>query len=239
MRDVFLELEKYTYLPFYSLGHGFDGPISSGRYNLSYVSENAGQVEISSNTYRELECIETEGTEQFEELGRRSAARNHIVETSNARKTDGSQKYPLTVSLHSLATRVLLESSGPGSKPKATGAEYMTGEGLYGADKRYDLSQQGVLESVKAKGEVIVAGGAFNTPQVLKLSGVESRDELEALGIPFYVDFPAVGSYHLFNNYEGGISVEAATDWGAVNPTTTRKLQDLKRFRKLRHHRNP
>ncbi|RWA06978.1 hypothetical protein EKO27_g8133 [Xylaria grammica] len=246
MRNVFLELENCTYLPPDSPNHAFDGPISSGRNNLSYVSGSPGQVEILSNTYRELEGIEIESIEQFEELmtrdpnrldpdsykpslsqmvnskddrGRRSAARNYIAETLNAKNPDGSQGYPLTVSLHSLATRVLLESSGPGSKPKATGVEYLAGEGLYGADKRYNPSQKGVLETVKATREVIVSGGTFNTPQILKLSGIGPRDELEALDIPVYVDLPAVGNY-LFDNYEGGISVEAATEWGP-NPSSS------------------
>lgn len=104
--------------------------------------------------------------------------------------------YPLTISLHSLATRVLLEQSN--GKPKAVGVEYMIGEGLYSADDRYDASQkpEGV-RTVRARREVIVAGGTFNTPQILKLSGIGPREELEELNIPVVVDLPAVVSSYL------------------------------------------
>lgn len=102
--------------------------------------------------------------------------------------------YPLTISLHSLATRVLFKHGGRGKKPRATGVEYMVGEGLYSADRRYDPSQAAELRSVRAKKEVIVSGGAFNTPQILKLSGIGPREELEALEIPVLVDLPAVVS---------------------------------------------
>lgn len=102
--------------------------------------------------------------------------------------------YPLTVSLHSLATKVLLKDDG--NKPKAYGVEYMVGEGLYSVDGRYDASQTGEIRTVKAKKEVIVSGGTFNTPQILKLSGVGPREELEELGIPVVVDLPAVVSEH-------------------------------------------
>jgi choline dehydrogenase len=43
-------------------------------------------------------------------------------------------------------------------------------------------------------GEVILCGGAFNTPQLLQLSGVGRPDELRALDIPVIADLPGVGA---------------------------------------------
>lgn len=125
-------------------------------------------------------------------LKRRSGARDYVMDTVNAKKKDGSSKYPLTLSTSSLATRVLFTNSTRGCSPRAYGVEYLVGEALYAADRRYDASQEGKMAKVTASREVIVAGGAFNTPQILKLSGVGPRDELEALGIEVVSDLPAV-----------------------------------------------
>ena len=43
-------------------------------------------------------------------------------------------------------------------------------------------------------GEVILCGGAFNTPQLLQLSGVGPAADLAALGIPVLADLPGVGA---------------------------------------------
>lgn len=127
------------------------------------------------------------------ELRRRSGARNYIVDTLNARYENGSRRYPLTLSTHSLATRVLFKTEDR-KKPRAYGVEYLAGEGLYSADRRYDASRAGEAKRVIATKEVIVAGGAYNTPQILKLSGVGPREELEPLGIEVVADLPAVVS---------------------------------------------
>ncbi|KAI0429133.1 GMC oxidoreductase [Xylaria sp. FL1042] len=195
MRNVFIELENFTYLPVESPGHGFDGLISSNRNNLSYATDLMRRDPNRVDPDRYKSSLSQMATSK-DASGRRSAARNYIIETVNARNPDGSRKYPLTVSLHSLATRILLESRVSGSKPK-----------------------KGVPGTVKATREVIVSGRVFNTPQILKLSGIGPRDELDALGIHIYVDLPAVGSY-LFDNYEGGISIEAASDLAVVSPCT-------------------
>lgn len=118
--------------------------------------------------------------------GNRSSITDHINGAILA-------SYPLTLSLQSLATRVLFDEQLDG-RPKAVGVEYLKGEGLYSADSRYDSSQSGQLKTVKANREVIVSGGTFNTPQILKLSGIGPRQELEALGILVLVDLPAVVS---------------------------------------------
>jgi choline dehydrogenase len=60
---------------------------------------------------------------------------------------------------------------------------------------------------VGSKGEVILAGGAFNTPQLLKLSGVGPREELERFGIPVVVELPGVGG-NLQDRYEVGVIAE-------------------------------
>lgn len=65
--------------------------------------------------------------------GSRSSIAKHINKVVEA-------GYPLTISLHSLATKVLFEECD--GKPKAIGVEYMIGEGLYSADTRYNVSQQ-------------------------------------------------------------------------------------------------
>jgi choline dehydrogenase len=57
---------------------------------------------------------------------------------------------------------------------------------------------------VRASQEVIVSAGAFNTPQILKLSGIGPRAELEDQGIDVVVDSPGVGE-NLQDRYEVGI----------------------------------
>ena len=64
---------------------------------------------------------------------------------------------------------------------RVTGVDYVRGVG-----------RRGVRRSVAA-GEVILCGGAINSPQLLLLSGIGPAAELEALGIPVVADLPGVG----------------------------------------------
>ena len=52
-----------------------------------------------------------------------------------------------------------------------------------------EVAGRGVVRA----GEVILCGGAINSPQLLQLSGVGAAAELEALGIPVMTDLPGVG----------------------------------------------
>ncbi len=47
--------------------------------------------------------------------------------------------------------------------------------------------------ALKAGGEVVLAAGAVHSPQLLKLSGIGPREELERHGIDVVADLPAVG----------------------------------------------
>ena len=86
----------------------------------------------------------------------------------------------LTVRCRRLVHRVLFEGS------KAVGVEYSTG--------------RGPLRRAYAT-EVILCGGAFNTPQVLQLSGVGNPEHLLSLGIPLVHALPGVGE-HLQDHLE-------------------------------------
>ena len=54
-------------------------------------------------------------------------------------------------------------------------------------------SHDGKPEQARASAEVILSGGAINSPQLLMLSGVGPADHLKSLGIPVVSDLPGVG----------------------------------------------
>lgn len=51
----------------------------------------------------------------------------------------------------------------------------------------------GTTHTVKVKKEVIVSGGAINSPQILELSGIGSRAVLEKARVDVVVELPGVG----------------------------------------------
>ncbi len=56
-----------------------------------------------------------------------------------------------------------------------------------------DFLHQGARSSVAARGEVILCSGAFQSPQLLMLSGVGPGDHLRAHGVDVIADAPGVG----------------------------------------------
>jgi choline dehydrogenase len=63
---------------------------------------------------------------------------------------------------------------------------------------------------------VILSGGAFNSPQLLKLSGIGPAEELQKFGITPIVNLPGVGK-NLQDRYEVGIISEATSDFTFAN----------------------
>lgn len=120
---------------------------------------------------------------------RRVGARERVLEVQRAHPDK------LKVELHSLATRVLFDDRG-----RAIGVEYLKGERLYQAHPKPN-TQPGQRRQAFAAREVILAGGAFNTPQLLMLSGIGPKAELERHRIPVRVDLSGVGQ-NLQDRYE-------------------------------------
>jgi choline dehydrogenase-like flavoprotein len=111
---------------------------------------------------------------------------NHGRVGTRERLLDVQARFPgrLKIELNALATRVLFDESR-----RAIGVEYLNGERLYGAHAK-PKTTAGERREARASREVILAGGAFNTPQLLMLSGIGPRTELAAHNIPVLVDLP-------------------------------------------------
>jgi len=56
-----------------------------------------------------------------------------------------------------------------------------------------DVSHKGTVTTIRSKKEVILCGGAFNSPQLLLLSGVGPAQELAQHNIPMVHELPGVG----------------------------------------------
>ena len=89
----------------------------------------------------------------------------------------------LRVETGALASRVLFEGK------RAAGVEFV---------------QNGVKRVAKARAEVILAGGAVNSPQLLQLSGVGAGELLRQHGIAVVADVPGVGE-NLQDHYLSGV----------------------------------
>lgn len=148
----------------------------------------------------------------------RSSPRDFIYDVTTATNTDGSRKYKLDVALNTLVTKINFDESG--DKPKATGVEYLVGQSLYRADPRASMTEDGgVAGRVFASKEVIISAGAFNTPQLLKLSGIGPASELESFGIPVVKDLPGVGG-NMQDRYEVGIVGKAPSEFDLLKKCT-------------------
>ncbi|MDM0114970.1 GMC family oxidoreductase N-terminal domain-containing protein [Variovorax sp. J22R133] len=95
---------------------------------------------------------------------RHSVAKGYI--TPNLSRTN------LSVRTHALTSRILFEGK------RAIGAAYTV---------------DGVEKQVRARREVILASGAFGSPQLLMLSGIGPAADLQRMGIPVVHNLPGVG----------------------------------------------
>ena len=134
----------------------------------------------------------------------------HARRGTRERLLEVAKGHHLDIRLDALATRVIFEGT------KAVGVEYCEGARLYRAHHTPN-QEPGVTKRVLAKdgGEVILSGGAFNTPQLLMLSGIGLPDELERHSIPVLVALPGVGR-NLQDRYEVGVVNRMTKPWSVL-----------------------
>lgn len=151
--------------------HGTDGPlhVEDRRYTheLSHAwVESAVASGLKRND--DFNGADQEGAGLYQvtcKKGRRwSVADAYIRPTQN--------RANLTVRTHAFVTRVLLEGT------RAVGVSYRQG---------------GQDHTIRADAEIVLSGGAINSPQLLLLSGIGPGAHLRELGIDLLVESPAVG----------------------------------------------
>lgn len=214
---LFEKIEHCDYLPNSVAGHGFTGWLWTELTSLvtavqdlklvsiivsaaSAVGENvvgvlvetvAGLAELLLKDINAPGATITEGPYQIPlsmEDSARHGVRERVLAVANAVDADGNRLYHLDIKLHTLVTKIQVANSS--GSLQATGVEYLEGEALYRADTRSASATVEGQGAVSASQEVIIAAGAFNTPQLLKLSGIGPADELAQFGIEPLVDLP-------------------------------------------------
>ncbi len=135
----------------------------------------------------------------------------------------------LTVELDALVTQVLFDDAN-----RAIGVAYLKGAKLYRAAFEPNKNP-GEPHTAHCTREVILSGGAFNTPQLLMLSGIGPKEQLEKHGIKPRINLPGVGT-NLQDRYEVGVVNRLNQDWTILKDATfTRddpQCQEWARWRK-------
>jgi len=119
----------------------------------------------------------------------------------------------LRIELNALATRVLFDE-----RNRAVGVEYQKGPRLYAADPNATTAPA-ETRIATARREVILAGGAFNTPQLLMLSGVGDPEVLSRYGIPQRSALAGVGR-NLQDRYEVSVVNRMRKNWDMLDGAT-------------------
>lgn len=105
----------------------------------------------------------------------RTANKGRRMSTARAFLKPAKSRANLTLRTRAHATRLLLEGK------KAVGVAYAKG------------GRGGRTVEVRASREVILSGGAINSPQLLQMSGIGPGELLRSLGIGLVHDLPGVG----------------------------------------------
>ncbi len=142
------------------------GPATNPLFEAFFESVQQAGYPITDD----VNGFQQEGFAKFD----RNIRRGRRLSASRAYLHPVMHRKNLTVTTRALVHRVLFDGT------RANGVEYST--------------RRGGTRRVAA-GEVILCGGAFNSPQLLQLSGVGDADALDALGIPVVHDLPAVGKH--------------------------------------------
>ncbi|KAF7588586.1 hypothetical protein BBP40_005505 [Aspergillus hancockii] len=243
MRKYFVKMERNGYLLPGKPGHGFDGWLGLEKPPLRLVLQDTQLLSLLLGAAIALND-ETDPARNLASLivgdvnaddatrdtipgfhtfpisildGKRNGARDFVVSVRDAVNQNGSKKYPLDVRMNCFVTKIAFNHTS--HPPRVTGVEFLDGEYLYKASPLSKEGNSGILGTATASREVIVAGGVFNSPQLLQLSGIGPARELQRHGIKVVVDLPGVGK-NLQDQYEAALQVHTPKDLTSLQGCT-------------------
>jgi choline dehydrogenase len=164
--------------------------------------------------------------------GKRNGTADYLLAT--LKDPEVAANHRLRILTNALVTKILFERNADGTpklttdgKLKAIGVEYMAGSHLYRADRNASGPDGQMMPPVFASKEVILSAGAFNSPQLLKLSGIGPADELNNAmdhngnpnPIEVLKDLPGVGG-NLQDRYEIGVVSETRGSYDVLSKCT-------------------
>lgn len=168
-------------LPFFRRGEAWEGGANHWRGEQGPLgTQSAKTTDPIFNSWIEagrqagFPATEDYNTEQQEGFGRGQYTIRDGRRASSARAYlhPVMRRPNLTVETQAQALKITIEGR------RASGLEY---------------GRRGALQRVRATREVIVSAGAFNSPQLLMLSGIGPADHLKQMGITPVQDLPEVG----------------------------------------------
>ena len=237
-RPIFRWLQKLTGIN--PTHHGFDGWLRTerplpprealhDRTMMDVIEESAfdANADLEHPLRRLFWFLRAKGDPNDARLVRRNAfgirympltTSNYARVTTRERLLEVARRHPekLRIELDALATRVILDNSN-----RAVGVEYLKGRGLYRAHAA-PSGTSGERRETRVSKEVILCGGAFNTPQLLMLSGIGAESELRRHGIEPRIDLPGVGA-NLQDRYEVSVVYRMKQDWEFMSGAEFRK----------------
>jgi choline dehydrogenase len=128
----------------------------------------------------------------------------------NGAQSDGMGRYQLTVRGHwrcDAATAFLAPVRKRANLVVLTGAHVTRVLQAHGRAVGVQWLQNGAVHEARADGEVVLAGGALQSPQLLQLSGIGPAALLRQHGITVQVDAPEVGE-NLQDHYQARVIVK-------------------------------
>ena len=153
--------------------HGVGGPLTVSDQPRRYELADrvvAAAIEAGLPPNDDFNGARQEGAGYFQS----TTGKSRRWSTATAYLRPARDRASLVVRPNAQATRVVIENG------TATGVTYISG---------------GISRSARSRGEVIVCGGVFNSPQLLQLSGIGPADLLQRMGIEVIRDVPAVGNH--------------------------------------------